>query len=205
MNEAAQLLHTLTQPGDAAPALHWLTAVEAGRQVVPPDFAWDQLAEAATQAAQHPAGSVANALQWAAVGIRAYDYLATHDIRTWGSPSRNRVLALGLRVDMILAHGSVAGHPILDAAQLLEEFMAGVEYAPAYAVAMVRGQVWDRPENEEWPYLFALAKALPRIETLVPAGYLPRTPQLQEWFAVAPILAAELQFPALVDAWGFPW
>jgi len=171
MTAADQLLRTLLQLDDPRSVLRRLDEIAADPGRVPTDFAWLKLAAVAQRAAaaSPPRAPTSTELLWAAVGMQC----------------------------VICALQAVVDQPGLDAQLVAQAFDTHLPFSPAYAVAMVTGQVWDHPEIDELEQLRYLAQALPLLRTLVTAGRITPSPDLSAW------LAAGDQMTAQATSW--PW
>ncbi len=168
---ADELLQTLLQLDDPRLVLRRLDGIAGAPGGVPADFAWLQLAAAAQRAAAarpHHAPT-STALLWAAVGMQC----------------------------VIRALHAVVDQPDRDAQPVVAAFGTHLPFTPAYAVAMVTGQVWDHPEIDELEQLRYLAQALPLLRALVTAGRVTPSPDLRAW------LVADDQMTAQAESW--PW
>ncbi len=138
-SDAPHLLRYLLRQ-DAVETRAWLTRAWAGAEIVPEDFNWLGLAEAATFTAQE-----GNDLMWAQVAVAVYDHLASGSAMGNGSGYANS--AMHLRAVMIRRFGPCDGDPVLDVHRLVQWIRDSLTLPSHEAVR--RATAWRDADMEE--------------------------------------------------------
>src|SRR5579875_1936127 len=130
MNQTDLLNHLLIQQPEEV--YKWLQKAISGLLQVPEDFNWLGLAEGVVSTAEATADngpdSLAQALQWAKIGVTTYEYMLNRHSGRYSRSSLENSL-MWLRAFFIIRLGPVEHDSLLGAEQIIQWFFQDLPYS----------------------------------------------------------------------------